>query len=78
MGDVRLAKTPSRWARYLTTGFEQRGSSRATDLSRCLCHRAYVILVEAGSVCVCVCVCVVCVCVEGCVFVSVSVSVFVF
>ena len=34
MGDVRLAKTPSRWARYLTTGFEQRGSSRATDLSR--------------------------------------------
>ena len=22
MGDVRLAKTPSRWARYLTTGFE--------------------------------------------------------
>ena len=49
MGDVRLAKTPSRWARYLTTGFEQRGSSRATDLSRCLCHRTYVILVEAST-----------------------------
>ena len=54
VGDVRLAKTPSRWARY-----HRRGSSRAKDhLTACVCVCVFAFEVYYMYVCVFLCVCV--------------------